>query len=121
MDANIEHPTTLLFTISTVPSTGLNLQGCLEEELGEVAVECDLSLRAELGLDVSDARVKDGKWHLNAQKSLEYVQDLQLELDRYLEDHLEKDLDEVWVGNVLEHFERVCGLSRNFDKHQNEI
>ena len=93
----------------------------MEEELSEGAIKCDLRLCAELGLDISDARVKDRKWYLNAQKSLEYVQDLQLELGRYLEDHLEKDLDEVWVGNVLKHLERVCGLSRNFDKHQNEI
>jgi len=78
LHTHVVHAATLLLAESTVPSLGLNLQGSLEEELGEGRAELDAALSPELGFEITDTLIEDGDRHLDSEQSLEDSQDLQL-------------------------------------------
>jgi len=59
MHSDVVHSTALLLAESTIPRAGLDLDGSLEQEFCEGAIELNFNLGAELGFEIADALVED--------------------------------------------------------------
>ena len=72
-------------------------------------------------LEILNTLIEDADGHLDTKQCLYDCQDLQLVLNRDLEQKLNQSSQMVRVGHVLQHLQWIGSLCCNFDKYLNQV